>query len=167
MIYFLNSEMTHLKRSANATKRSFPKLNSNDIKNFPIPIIDSININLVIQLENNTRKILKEGEVYKKDLDNFIDYLRINYDIDLTDLYFKLNQSIQKGKDEFSKLLIKNKLELEKGNIFDHMMRYYEKLGKFPKLVDNIINENDKLVYKLYNIPDSKINEIEKVIQYY
>lgn len=159
--------MTHLKRSANATKRSFPKLNSNDIKNFPIPIIDSININLVIQLENNTRKILKEGEVYKKDLDNFIDYLRINYDIDLTDLYFKLNQSIQKGKDEFSKLLIKNKLELEKGDIFDHMMRYYEKLGKFPKLVDNIINENDKLVYKLYNIPDSKINEIEKVIQYY
>ena len=156
----------HLKRSANAAKKSFPKLNSNDIKRFPIPTITQENISLIKQLEENSKNILEINKKYKDTYDTFIEYIQINYNIDLTDFYFRLHYGLKKGKDNFFHLLKRAEVDLKNESLFNYLLKIFNTLKGFQEEVQVIVHKNDYLTYSLYKLDKSLIEEVEKLIQY-
>ncbi|MFX1296306.1 MAG: Eco57I restriction-modification methylase domain-containing protein, partial [Promethearchaeota archaeon] len=169
LLGLLNSKFMvyiHLKRSANATKKSFPKLNSNDIKSFPIPSITKENSNLIKQLEENTRSILELQKKYKDTYDTFIEYILINFEIDLTKIFYKLHYELKKGKEDFFNLLKKSKLVLENESLFKYILKTYKTLKHYQDDILNFLNSNDDLVFKLYKLEKVLISEVENLIEY-
>ncbi len=156
----------HLKRSANATKKSFPKLNSNDIKRFPIPIKTEENSNLINALEDNTNSILEINEKGKETYDIFLEYIKINFKIDLTDHYYRLHYELKKGKDGFFNLLKKVNLDLQDESLFKYVLKIYNALKENQDDIAVLLNKNDEVTYKLYKLEKSFVNEVEKLIEY-
>lgn len=146
----------HLKRSANATKKSFPKLNSNDIKRFPIPIKTGENGNLINALEDNTNSILEINEKYKETYDIFIEYIKINFKIDLADYYYRLHYELKKGKDGFFNLLKKVNLDLQDESLFKYVLKIHNALKENQDDIVLLLSKNDELTYKLYKLEKFK-----------
>ncbi len=169
LLGLLNSKFMvfiHFKRSANATKKSFPKLNSNDIKRFPIPINNEENRELIKKMEENTNSILEITEKYKETYYIFIEYIKINFKIDLTNYYYRLHYKLKRGKEGFFNLLKKVNLDLQNETLFKYVLKLYNALKESQDDIAALLNKNDELTYKLYKLEKSFINEVEKLIEY-
>ncbi len=148
-------------QSANAIKNGYPKLNSDDIKRFPLPILGGKNQCYVAELESNTKILLNEGAVYKENLDFFIDYLSSDFKIDVSRQYLRLHQAIKQGKKKFEGFLKRNRVDLGDANKFKEVMDFYVKFEKYLSQVEEISRKNDLVVYKLYDIGQDTIEKIE------
>ncbi len=153
----------HLMQSANAVKKGYPKLNSDDIKRFPLPTIDENNQSLISELESNTQQLLEEGAVYKENLEDFTNYLLNHFKTDISKDYLKIHQFVRLGTEKFKDFLRKHHIDLSGPN-FNNIMNFYARFEKFLSLVDEICEKNDIIIFKLYQIEADVVKKIGNCI---
>ncbi|QEE15627.1 N-6 DNA methylase [Promethearchaeum syntrophicum] len=174
LLSLINSKFftyTHLKKHANAIKKNFPKLNSNDLKDMLIPIITENNKSKVEMIEKLSIETIEFGNKFSIKYNNFMDYLSLQYSISISDIYFKIHKTLnleieQESKDNFFNILKKQKLNIEKKDIFENIISYFKELRDFKNQISKNYRTIDNLVYELYGLDEKIVKEIEKIVRY-
>lgn len=163
ILAIINSKLCsfHFKSSnVNLDRKAFPKLNVNNILQFPIPkSIDdfsydlSSKVNLIIDLHKQTQEV--SGK-FQRNLER---------EFSLQTLSKKLQNWYQLSYDDFLKELKKQKVELslsQKAEWEDYFQKEKNKAVEIQNQISTTDAEIDKMVYDLYGLSEEEIGIVEK-----
>ncbi|MBZ2164491.1 Eco57I restriction-modification methylase domain-containing protein [Methanobacterium spitsbergense] len=136
--------------------RVMAQTNMETVEKLPIRLNDNQD-----QIVNNINKVINIKNSEMNERNKFINYLKKDFNIEK--LPNKLEKYYELSEDDFFKVLIDNKIEI---NSKDNVSRKFNKslsiLVPFIKNSAEIISKIDYLIYKMYDLSETDIELIEK-----
>jgi len=163
ILAILNSKLMgwyHFNTSPKAKKGLFPKILVSDVRKIPIP-----NISLKKQkifIEKADLMLIKTNEF--TELNNkFLVFCQSQFPIQKFSGRLKDWHNLE--FNEFTNELNKLKIKVDANKVFDFIdifKREQLKINAFRKIIDNTDKEIDSLIYNLYQLNESEIEQIDK-----
>jgi len=163
ILAILNSKLMgwyHFNTSPKAKKGLFPKILVSDVRKIPIPKIPFNKQKLFIE---KVDLILLKSKEFNELNDKFLIFCQSQFPIQkfserLKDWY---NLEFNEFMNELNKL----KIKVDANKVFDFIDIYKReqlKINEFRKIIENTDKEIDSIVYNLYQLNESEIEQIAK-----